>query len=526
VTIRGAIAAGHELTARAGAAALEAGGTAVDAVVAAGVMSWASESALTGPCGGGFVVVRQARGRPTLLDAFTAIPGRDLPADRRLVEVEQVLVPFDERTTQVFHVGSAACAVPGVVAGLHEAHRRFGRLPWRELVLPAAEAAQAGVPTNIGQVRVFEAIRVILTRTPEALAIFAPSGHYVGEGDVIRQPELAASIERLAEHGPDELYRGGLARAMVDHQAAHGGRLTMADLGGYRPVWRRPLQVAFRGHEVVTNPPPSSGGVLIAYMLLLLDQLHRQLAPGSAEALRLLAETMRAAGRRRNAAFARLLHRGGLAAHMLSEQALVTGREEIERALAGSPSASPALASDRGTTHISAVDGAGNAAAFTASNGSHSGVIVPGTGLHLNNMMGEEDLAAGRHLRPGNRLTSMQAPTLLERDGQVRLVVGSSGSNRLRSAITQVIVNVVEHGMPIGDAVSFPRVHVEGGRLDCEGGFEPAQLDRLEAMGERLVRFDGLNLYFGGANAVLRDAGGGLTAAGDPRRSCFGLVLG
>ncbi|HET8805052.1 MAG TPA: gamma-glutamyltransferase, partial [Gaiellales bacterium] len=148
-----------------------------------------------------------------------------------------------------------------------------------------------------------------------------------------------------------------------------------------------------------------------------------------------------------------------------------------------------------------------------------------GTGLHLNNMMGEEDLAAGRHLRPGHRLTSMQAPTLLERDGAVRLVVGSSGSNRLRSAITQVIVNVVVHGMPIDEAVSFPRVHVEGGRLDCEGGLQPDQLEQLERWGEQLVRFDGLNLYFGGANAVRRDDRGELSAAGDPRRSCFGLVL-
>jgi gamma-glutamyltranspeptidase/glutathione hydrolase len=181
--VRGAIAAGHEMTARAGAAALEAGGTAVDAVVAAGVMSWAAESALTGPCGGGFVLVRPSRGRPSLLDAFTAIPGRDLPADRRLVDMESVLVPFDEQTTQVFHIGPATCAVPGVLAGLHAVHRRFGRLPWRNLVMPAAEAAQGGVRTNAGQGKVFEAIRLILTSTAEARAIFERGGRFVAEGD-------------------------------------------------------------------------------------------------------------------------------------------------------------------------------------------------------------------------------------------------------------------------------------------------------------------------------------------------------
>jgi gamma-glutamyltranspeptidase/glutathione hydrolase len=522
---RGAIAAGHELTARAGAAALEAGGTAVDAVVAAGAMSWAAEPALTGPCGGGFVMVRLARGRAALLDAFTAIPGRDLPPGRRLVEVEQVLVPFDQQTTQVFHVGSAACAVPGVVAGLHAAHRRYGRLAWAELVRPAAATAARGVPTNAGQKAVLDAIRAILTSTPEASAIFAPGGRYVREGDVIVQKELAGTIERLADDGPDVLYRDELARAMVDHQHRHGGRLTMADLASYRPVWRRPLRSAYGGHELTTNPPPSSGGVLIAYMLAALEPFAPGRGAGQADSLRVLAETMRAAGRRRDARFARLLHRGGLAAHLLSREQVQAGRREIERALQGAPSGAPTLASDRGTTHISVIDGEGNAAAFTASNGSHSGVIVPGTGLHLNNMMGEEDLAAGRHLRPGHRLTSMQAPTLLERDGAVRLVVGSSGSNRLRSAITQVIVNVVAHGMLVDEAVSFPRVHVEGGRLDCEGGLQPDQLEQLERWGEQLVRFGGLNLYFGGANAVLRDDRGELSAAGDPRRSCFGLVL-
>src|SRR5213079_431508 len=157
--------------------------------------------------------------------------------------------------------------------------------------------------------------------------------------------------------------------------------------------------------------------------------------------------------------FTRLLHRGGLARHMLAPDAVEASRAAVVRALAGAPTPALAVPSDSGTTHISVVDRAGNACAFTASNGSHSGVIVHGTGLHLNNMMGEEDLAAGRHLRPGVRLTSMQAPTVLDRDGRVRLVVGSSGSNRLRSAITQVIVNVIDHGMSVADAVSFPRVH-------------------------------------------------------------------
>ena len=522
--MRAAVAAGHAVTARAAARVLERGGNAVDATVAAGAMSWAAEPGLTGPCGGGFLMVRPARTRRVhVLDAFTAIPGQEMPADRRLGEVERVLVPFDEQTTQEFHIGAAACAVPGVLAGLRAMHRRFGSMAWHDLLVPAAEAAASGVSSSGGQYAVLVAIRGILEFTPEVSAVFWPGGRLVADGEPIRQPDLATTIERLAQL-PDDLYTGELARAMVDHQHATGGPLTMADLAAYRPIWRRPLEVPFGRHMIATNPPPSSGGVLIAHMLSVLGGLPGPRPPGAARTLRAYAETMRAAGRMRTPRFARLLHRGGLARHMLSEEAVGASRAAVVSALAGQPTAAVVVPSDAGTTHVSVVDRAGNACAFTASNGCHSGVIVPGTGLHLNNMMGEEDLAAGRHMPPGSRLTSMQAPSMATGDDGLELVIGSSGSNRLRSAITQVAVNVLDHHMEAQDAVDHPRVHVEGDRLDCEGGINEGELEVLERWGERLNRFEGLNLYFGGTNIVsVRD--GRTEAAGDPRRDGDGIVL-
>jgi gamma-glutamyltranspeptidase/glutathione hydrolase len=521
--MRAAVAAGHAVTARAGADILDRGGNAFDAVVAAGAMSWAAEPGLTGPCGGGFVMVRPARGRARLVDAFTAIAGRDLPAGRRLAEVERVLVPFDEKTTQEFHIGAAACAVPGVLAGLDAVHRRFGSMPWRDLLLPAAEAADRGVGSSGGQYAVLVAIREILRHTPEASRVFWPAGSLVGEGEPVRQPDLAVTIERLAER-PGDLYTGDLARAMVDHQEATGGPLTAADLAAYRPVWRRPLLVPYGRHVIATNPPPSSGGVLIGHMLSVLAGVPGTRPPGRARTLRAYAETMRAAARMRTATFTRLLYRGGLGRHMLGADAVEASRAAVVAALAGAPTPMLAVPSDAGTTHISVVDRLGNACAFTASNGSHSGVVVPGTGLHLNNMMGEEDLAAGRHMPPGTRLTSMQAPSIATSGGEVELVIGSSGSNRLRSAITQVAVNVLDHGLSARDAVDAPRVHVEGDRLDCEGGLDEAELELLERWGERLNRFESLNLYFGGTNIVsVRD--GRTEAAGDPRRDGDGIVL-
>jgi gamma-glutamyltranspeptidase / glutathione hydrolase len=521
-----AAAAGHELTARTAADVLSAGGNAVDATVAAAAMSWAAEPGLISPCGGGFLLVRPARtGKLHLLDAFTAIPGHDLPPDRPLATFDRVDVPFDEQTTQVFHIGAAACAVPGVVAGIAAVHGRFGSLPWRDLLMPAAVAANDGVASRGGQQAVLRAIEVVLTHTEEARAVFAPDGRYVREGERVRQPDLAGSIERLAELGPRDFYEGGLAAAMVDHQSVTGGRLTIADLARYRAVWRRPLRIAYHGRrEIYTNPPPSSGGVLIGHMLAVLRGVSEPLPPGRARTLRAYAEAMRSAARMRDSRFERLLHRGGLVRHMLSDEAVGKGRAALLAALEGEPTPAPAIPSDRGTTHISVVDEAGNACAFTSSNGCHSGVIVPGTGLHLNNMMGEEDLAAEREMPPGTRLTSMQAPTMVVGPDGIELVVGSSGSNRLRSAITQVAINVIDHGMGAREAIDHPRVHVEGDRLDCEGGFDPAEIDKLEHWGERVNRFASLNLYFGGANAVVRH-GGTIDAAGDPRRNGFGIVL-
>ena len=346
---------------------LARGGNAVDATVAAAAVSWAAEPGLISPCGGGFFLVRPARTRKLhLLDAFTTIPGRDLPADRPLADVDRVDVPFDEQTTQVFQIGAAACAVPGVVAGLAAVHGRFGSQPWRELLIPAAEAANEGVASTGGQQAVLTAIQVVLEHTPEAREVFAPGGRFVHEGERVRQADLAGTIERLAELGAADFYDGALATAMVDHQAATGGRLTMADLAGYRAVWRRPLRVPYHGgREIVTNPPPSSGGVLIAHMLAVLRGVAGPLPPGRARTLRAYAEAMRAAGRMRDRRFEQLLHRGGLARHMLSDEAVARSRGAVAAALEGAPSAAPAMSSDRGTTHISVIDADGNACAFT-----------------------------------------------------------------------------------------------------------------------------------------------------------------
>ncbi len=281
------------------------------------------------------------------------------------------------------------------------------------------------------------------------------------------------------------------------------------------------MTVGFRDSEFVSNPPPSSGGVLIAYGLALLGQVESGPA-GSAAAIAALAEVMREQSRARDAAFTRGLHRGGLAGMLLDPARLRAARARIRRRLSGRLEAAPA----GGTTHVSAIDADGNAASVSTSTGSGSGVIVPGTGFFMNNMLGEYDLMGGRPAPPGRRLTSMMAPSIvLGPDGRPRLVVGSAGSARLRGAIMQIVVNVVEHGLSVHDAITAPRVHVDGSHVHCEGGHDPEVLDRLEASGYDIVRWRRHNLFFGGAAAVQVGSDGSLAAAGDQRRGGAGVVV-
>jgi gamma-glutamyltranspeptidase / glutathione hydrolase len=463
--MRGAIAAGHPVTAEVGARVLADGGNAVDAAVAAGFASWVTESLLTGAGGGGFMLVHRVRDRSTrLLDFFVTVPsGGSDPATMNSVDV-----PFDNATSQVFLIGPASVAVPGTPRGLEEAYRRFGSLPWSELVTPAIELARLGVEVTPTQAYLHDILAAITGPLPSV-------------GELIRFVDFAATLERIAEEGTGFLYDGDVARALSEAAP----QISPGDLAGYRVVTRRPVTAMFSGHRFASNPPPSSGGVLIAYGL---QQLERRGSFG----VRDIVETMRAQDAVRDKLFASQLYRGGLA-----------------RRLVDAPSM---------TTHISVVDAEGNAASLSCSLGSGSGVVIPGTGIFLNNMLGELDLAGVQ--RPGTRLTSMMAPSICFRDERTRLVVGSAGSARLRGAIMQVVVNVIERGMSVHDAVEAPRVHVGDGVVHAEAGVE---VDGIAE--EKVTQWKSLNLFFGGANAVEVLPDGTLAAAGDVRRGGAAMVV-
>jgi gamma-glutamyltranspeptidase / glutathione hydrolase len=473
--MKGAVAAGHPVTTDVGARVLANGGNAVDAAVAACFASWVAESPLTGPGGGGFMLVHRARDRSTrVLDFFVTVPSGGVDVDA----METVAVDFSGDTTTPYLIGFASAAVPGVPLGLETAWQRFGSLPWRELVEPAIALAREGVEVNAPQAYLHELLSLILRAQPEGQELYA-----VETGDRIRMPELAETLERIAENGAAELYTGEIGRAL----AASTPHMTADDLAGYRVIRRRPVSAPFRGAEFTSNPPPSSGGVLIAYGLRLLDNLGRW-DPTA------LVHSMQEQAAAREGSFLSALYRGGLARRLIGQ--------------VDAPSM---------TTHISVVDAQGNAVAVSCSTGAGSGAFVPGTGIQLNNMLGEWDLAGP--LRPGRRLTSMMAPSICFAGGRPRLVLGSAGSARLRAAILQVVVNVLARGLSVEDAVELPRIYWENGVLHAEAGAD------IEGTDAQVVDWGRRDLFFGGVNAVEVLADGSLAGAGDPRRGGTAVVV-
>ncbi len=498
VASRGVVAAGHPLTAEAGATVLREGGNAVDAAVAACLASFSVESALTGLGAGGFMIVKRPGDPATLIDFFVAAPGTG--GHTLGDELKPVPVHFDAKTTQVFNAGAVSCAVPGTAAGLSIALERFGSAPMADLIGPGVKLAREGAPLNRQQAYVLRILERIYTATEAAREVYAPEGHILGEGEVFRYPDLATAIERYAAEGPASIYSGEVAEAIEDYVCSRGGLLSAADLAAYEAIEREPVAAAFAGYELLSNPPPSAGGLLIAFSLALLERMG---GSGTAE----VAAAMEAANVARGDGFTDGLEREGFSNEFLDPAAL-------ERAI----SRDDRLGS---TTHLAAMDNDGLCASVTCSNGTGSGMVVPGTGIHLNNMLGEEDLnPLGFHQAvPGVRISSMMAPTLLLRDGEVLAGLGSAGSNRIRSAVLQTTLNLLTGGMGPQEAVDAARIHLEGGVLQAEPGIDPAALDRLEAAGQEVVRWAERNLFFGGVQVVTRDPQtGALDGGGDPRR--------
>lgn len=482
---KGAVAAGHEATAAAAAEVLDAGGGAMDAAIAGVWAACVAEPILTGPLGAGLLAYAPAGGDPVLLDFFARTPGLGLSEapDPGSLDFIGVDVDFGP-AVQVFHIGRGSAATPGCVAGLFAAHERWGRLPMADLVAPAARLARKGVTLTARMAQMMHFLQPILVHTPEARALYAPKGDLLAAGEVFRNPDLADTFEILAARGPGEVHGGGeIGRRTVEAFGPPHGLLTEADLTAYRPVIRTPLIVVYQGCQAILPPPPTAGGPLVGHALAELSRLPPN---GRARRESQLAQAMRATDRARGDILGGTNHLGS-------------------------------------TTHVSVVDSEGSAVSVTTSNGESGGHIIPGTGIAMNNFLGEEDInPAGFHAQgPGQTMLTMMCPTILRHpsgDGRTA-VMGSGGSNRIRSAILRVLSALADDPtLPLADAVALPRLHVEGDVISLETtGLDPALTAEFEADFDQVVPFPEPNMFFGGVHCV-RTGPDGVEGAGDSRR--------
>ncbi|MHA3915736.1 gamma-glutamyltransferase [Halovulum sp. GXIMD14793] len=490
-----AVATGHELTTKTAEAVLADGGSAVDACIAAAFTAFVVEPVLAGPLGGGFLMLAPTSGKVRVLDAFVDTPHRKAPEND--LDLETITVDFGA-ATQAFHIGAGTIAAPCLIPALFQAHQMAGRMSMRDLVSDAVNHARNGHIVSGFQAHVAELVAPILGADPGLRALAFDGDKPLGTGKLLHNRDLADVIEVIAAEGPRFVTEGEVAQALLSLPSSH---LNTEDLRRAHPVMRDALTMERFGAKLHLNPAPSLGGVQIALALECLP--HAPSAPLIAEAFRQIA-TIR--------------HATDLNHHAEAAHGLMLAPDRVKHLTALLAAHKPAT---RGTTHISVMDRDGIGAAMTLSNGEGCGRLLPGTGIHPNNMLGEEDLSPDGPLgwRTGCRLASMMCPMAMRHgDGQLTML-GSGGSNRIRSALTQTALHLIDGGQTLQAAIDAPRLHVEDTALSFEDtGGEAYREPLLQGWPEASV-FPAPHMFFGGVHAVTGRPGRGCDAAGDPRRS-------
>jgi gamma-glutamyltranspeptidase / glutathione hydrolase len=506
---RVAVAATSALATDAGLRLGALGGNAVDAAIAAVLVSMVTEPGVVSLGGGAFITVDPGDGTPAVtVDGNVEMPGRGLPASRFGTGLTRVETAYGGGLR--LWIGPGSVAIPGALAGLGLAHERYGSVPWAEVVAPAIDVARDGYPLGAAADSYLVLVRDIVFGwdAESAAGLRLPDGRPARTGDILRSSDLASALEVVATEGPNALYGGSIGQVLADDMAARGGLITAQDLAEYRAVVRPAVQVALRDWSLATNPPPAIGGPVLAAMLSLLARADYH--PGRpADVVRLVAIQRAVLDHRREVLD-------------LAEDLDAAGRELLELVDRGWDPVTHASAS---TVHVSVVDENGVACAATASAGYGSGATVPGTGILLNNCLGEPELnRRGVHaLPPGTRLGSNMAPSVgRQADGTV-LAIGSPGADRITTALLQVLGGYALGGLDLQAAVDAPRLHLR--HVEGDDG-SPATL-RIDHEADLSVPDLGLptyehpahSMFFGGVAAALCRPDGGLAAAGDPRRA-------
>jgi gamma-glutamyltranspeptidase/glutathione hydrolase len=476
---------------------LRKGGNAYDAAVAVGFALAVTYPTAGNIGGGGFALVRTAEGNLNFIDFREKAPAaatRDMYLDAA------------GNPTRDSIVGWRASGVPGTVRGLALLHQKYGKLKWRDVVAPSVKLAQRGFPVSYALARSLRgpgAVR-LLGQFAESKRLYQKGGAYWEAGETLRLPELARTLDRIAKRGADEFYTGLTARRLAAEMAANGGLITEQDLRDYRAVERQPLQGTYRGHEVITAPPPSSGGIGMLQMMAMLERLdYAKAGMGSARHAHLLAEVMRRFYADRSFFLGDPDFVKIPVAQLISKEyaAMRSATIDPARATASSSLSHGSIPAEESpeTTHFSIVDAQGNAVSltYTLNGGYGSGVTVPGLGFLMNNEMDDFSAKPGvpnmfgaiggeaNAIAPGKRMLSSMTPTIVTRDGKLRLVIGAPGGTRIITGVMQAILHVLDFNLNMQDAIDAPRLHHQWmpDKLYLERGWSPDTIEILRGMG-------------------------------------------
>ena len=486
--MKGAVAVGHQLTAESAIEILADGGNAFDATVAGILTACVVEPVLASLGGGGFLMARPSNQNVRVIDFFADSPINSKTPEK--LEFQNIDADFGS-TTQEFHIGKGAVANPGMIPGLFFIHENLCTLPMARLVEPAVKLAKEGHIVTEYQAKLAQIVKPILLYSELSRQQFMVEDDLIHEGHVYKVPKLADTFEELAEDGIKLAIDGPLGRSMLNgHEYA--GFLSMDDLKSYEVKVREPLRLNLSENLLALNPQPAVGGSLI------FDMLRR--IKGEFE-LSVVADAINETDQ-------------------LWQQAPNEFLNKFEQ-ITGQSSSFNQI-SQQGTTHLSIIDSEGNVSSSTISNGSGSGVMVEGSGFMMNNMLGETDVIQCdfHNWNPGTRLSSMMSPTLVRLEDGTIVSLGSGGSNRIRTAVFQVLLQLLENGCNLDEAVVAPRLHIENNFLDCEPGImEEEQKILCEKFPDNYKIWDQTSMFFGGVHAVSMDLKGNFEGTGDSRRS-------
>jgi gamma-glutamyltranspeptidase/glutathione hydrolase len=530
----GMVVSQNELASRAGADVLREGGNAIDAAVTTAFVLAVTHPTAGNIGGGGLILFRPAAGDPVAYDFREMAPGRATPT---------MFLKDGKYDSTLHHDSYLSVGVPGTVAGLHLAWKERGKLPWKRLVQPAITLARDGFPITDGLARSLRGVLAAMKRYPASLAQFSKNGVAYEAGEILRQPDLARTLERVAAQGPAGFYEGETALLIEKEMAAHGGLITREDLRAYEAKRRVPMRGSYRGYDILSIPPPSSGGTALLEMLNILEGFDLKASGyGSADNVHLITEAMRRA-------FADRAHFLGdpdfnptmPIERLTSKDYAATLRGTIgkDKASKSSPSSFEWPAESDETTHLSVVDADRNAVAltFTLEAGYGSKIVVPGGGFLLNNEMGDFNAGPGlttaegligtdpNLAAPRKRMLSSMTPTILTRDGKLFMVTGSPGGRTIINTVLHTVLNVIDFGMNAQEAIDAARFHHQWlpDRIQYErNGLSPDTVAILKARGHTLQAISSQGV----AEAIIYNTREDLLEGGCDRRAADGAAIG